>query len=65
MPHDVKVRTDKASQAFGKLKRSAFQDGSLSITTKCAVYKAVASTRNSALLFGDMDDKINMPSLKS
>ena len=38
---NVKVRIDKASQAFGRLKRSVFQDGSLSITTKRAVYKAV------------------------
>ena len=31
---DVKSRIDKASQAFGRLKRSVFQDKALSITTK-------------------------------
>ena len=38
---NVKVRIDKASQAFGKLKRSVLQDRSLSVTTKCVVYQAV------------------------
>ena len=38
---DVKSRIDKASQAFGRLKRSVFQDKALSVTTKRVVYKAV------------------------
>ena len=38
---DVKVHIDKVSQAFGNLKRSVFQDRSLSVTTKHVVYQAV------------------------
>ena len=41
MPMLKCIIIDKASQAFGKLKRSVFQDRSLSITTKRAVYQAV------------------------
>ena len=38
---DVNLRIDKASQAFGRLKKSVFQDKALSITTKRVVYRAV------------------------
>ena len=53
---DMKSRIDKASQAFGRLKRSVFQDKVLSITTKRVVYKAVV------LEPCCMGQKLNVPS---